>query len=61
MKSIAIRKENVNNSKYYYHQNNNKLKDTLSYFIEVIKDELPKISLTQQFDSIDKTFSFRNC
>ena len=56
---LQLEKKIVNNSKYAITtKNNNKLKDTLSYFIEVIKDELPKISLTQQFDSIDKKFSF---
>mgnify|MGYP002033352632 FL=1 len=56
---LQLEKKIISNSKYAITtKNNNKLKDTLSYFIEVIKDEFPKISLSQNFDSINKTFSF---
>ena len=36
--------------------NNNKLIDTLTYSINVIPDEFPKIQLTQSYDTASRTF-----
>ena len=38
--------------------NTNNLSDTLTYFINVIADEPPKISLTQSLDTINNTYLF---
>ena len=56
---LLITKKIFSNSKYAIStKNNNQLSDTLSYFINVIKDEFPKISFTQKIDSINKLYSF---
>lgn len=56
---LQIKKSVFNNCKYSIStKNNNQLQDTLSYFINVIKDEFPTISLTQQLDTSDNLFIF---
>ena len=56
---LLITKKIFSNSKYAIStKNNNQLGDTLSYFINVIKDEFPKISFAQKIDSINKLYSF---
>ena len=38
--------------------NDNNLSDTISYSISVIKDEFPKINLTQSYDSLNNRYLF---
>ena len=56
---LEIKTSVLKNTKYSivtYNENN--FSDTLDYFIKIIPDEFPKISLTQSYDSTNHVFLF---
>ena len=56
---ISIKKQIIKNTHYsIVSSNTNDLSDTLRYYINTIKDEFPKITLTQSYDTINSTYLF---
>ena len=58
-KMLTVKKQILKNERYsIITSNSNSLSDTLVYSIQVVKDEFPKISLEQNFDTLSDNYLY---